>query len=436
MASCKYRLRTNNEMNAIFYRFKHSNKFDIELSIGISVPKGRWSKAKSEVLDTTLVDFAAINVKLAEFEANLKKEYQDYKLTDGTVIITKKWLAERINDSFLTESKDDAINKKFYLINFIDAYVAESGTRITKKGVPVNARTIQHYKTTKQKISSYEEYIGRKVTLKGITLQFHTSFIQYLTNQQLLGLNTIGNYIDDIKLFCKNANLKGYKVTNEYLHKDFYTPSNKAIDIYLNEQEINTIFNSTFSQEYLSNAKDWFIIGLRTGFRISDFLELTEENLVDGFIEKDTVKTGFPVIIPLHDQVASILQKRNGDFPRKISDQKFNEYIKIIAKDAGLTTLTQGARMKKIEVTGENGEKRIISRKTIGKYPKHELVTSHICRRSFATNLYGKIETLTIMKITGHQTEQQFLRYIKITTREYAEKLKAHWLATVKLEPK
>jgi hypothetical protein len=31
------------------------------------------------------------------------------------------------------------------------------------------------------------------------------------------------------------------------------------------------------------------------------------------------------------------------------------------------------------------------------------------------------------MKITGHKTEAQFLSYIKITPKEYAEKLKAYW---------
>ena len=44
-----------------------------------------------------------------------------------------------------------------------------------------------------------------------------------------------------------------------------------------------------------------------------------------------------------------------------------------------------------------------------------------------ATNHYGKLDTLTIMKITGHKTESQFLKYIKITPREYALKLKKYW---------
>lgn len=423
-------------MNAIYCRFKQGGKFDIELSTRITVPKGRWSIAKEQVLDTDLVEFAVVNIKLAEFKASLKKEYENSKVSDETTIINSRWLREKMHFFFNTESKDDSTNEKIFLTSFIDAYIEEAFARVTKKGTPINSRTIQHYKTTKTKISNYEEHTGEKVKLQNITIQFHHSFIKFLEIQQRLGSNTIGNYIDDIKLFCKNAHLKEYKISKDYQNKDFYTPSNETVDVYLNEHEINTIFNTTFTQDYLSNAKDWFIIGLRTGFRISDFLELTEENLIDGFIEKDTVKTGFPVIIPLHDQVLSILEKKNGDFPRKISDQNFNKYIKEVAKESGLTTTVQGARMTKIEITDKNGKKKTISRKVVGKYPKYELVTSHICRRSFATNLYGKIETLTIMKITGHQTEQQFLRYIKITPREYAEKLKAHWLATVKQEVK
>jgi len=47
-----------------------------------------------------------------------------------------------------------------------------------------------------------------------------------------------------------------------------------------------------------------------------------------------------------------------------------------------------------------------------GKYPKHELMRTHDLRRSFATNLYGKIPTVVIMAITGHGTEQMLLKYI------------------------
>ena len=217
---------------------------------------------------------------------------------------------------------------------------------------------------------------------------------------------------------------------NDYRLSEFYIPSNKTRDIYLNEEEINKIYDGKFEFDYLDNARDWFIIGLRTGFRVSDFLELSTNNIKDGYIEKTTKKTEFPVIIPLHNQVKEILKKRNGEFPRKITDQRFNDFIKKVSKEVGIKKIVEGSKMTEISVKDENEKEKIIHRKKFGKYPKYELVSSHVCRRSFATNLYGKIDTLTIMKITGHKTEKQFLEYIKITPKEYAEKLKDFWKKT------
>jgi integrase len=117
----------------------------------------------------------------------------------------------------------------------------------------------------------------------------------------------------------------------------------------------------------------------------------------------------------LHPQVKAILEKRAG-FPRSISDQKFNVHVKELCLVAKFTELIHGSKINK---ETKRKEEKI--------YPKWELVTSHICRRSFATNLYGKLDNLTIMAITGHQTETQFLKYIKITNTEKADKLKEYW---------
>lgn len=51
-------------------------------------------------------------------------------------------------------------------------------------------------------------------------------------------------------------------------------------------------------------------------------------------------------------------------------------------------------------------------------------VTAHTARRSFATNQYKRdFPTLMIMRITGHQTEKEFLTYIKVTEDENAERM-------------
>lgn len=424
MATGKFRVKTNNEWNTIYYRFKHSKEFDIEISTGLKVPNKRWSEAKSEVLPTKDFDSEKINTTIKDLDRFVIGEYNK-DLKDG-VVFNSKWLKEKLKMFLNRETKNHLIDNTVFLTNYIDKFIEEAKTKKTRNNTVIKPRTIKHYNTTLNKIKSFEEFNNTKLKIKDIDIKFHSNFIDFLEKQQKLNPNTIGGYIDDVKLIINNADKKGIEINKDVKLSEFYTPSNKTKDIYLNEEEINKIFNHTFELDYLDNARDWFIIGLRTGLRISDFLKLTKKNIVDGFIEKNTIKTDFPVIIPIHEQVQFILDKRNGKFPREISDQKFNDYIKKVCEEVKINEVVEGAKMDEFTVT-KNGKKETIYRKKTGKYKKYELVTSHICRRSFATNLYGKIDTLTIMKITGHATESQFLSYIKITPKEYAKKLKEYW---------
>ena len=46
----------------------------------------------------------------------------------------------------------------------------------------------------------------------------------------------------------------------------------------------------------------------------------------------------------------------------------------------------------------------------------------HTARRSFATNMYKRrFPTVSIMQLTGHTTEHNFLKYIKVTKEENAQ---------------
>ncbi|MFQ8804876.1 MAG: hypothetical protein ACLR8Y_06890 [Alistipes indistinctus] len=55
------------------------------------------------------------------------------------------------------------------------------------------------------------------------------------------------------------------------------------------------------------------------------------------------------------------------------------------------------------------------------------MVKTHTARRSGATNMYlAGIPTIAIMKITGHKTEKEFMKYIKITEEESAMELMNH----------
>ena len=129
------------------------------------------------------------------------------------------------------------------------------------------------------------------------------------------------------------------------------------------------------------------------------------------FTQKKTSKV---MKIPLSSKVIAILDKGNGEFPRAISHQRYNDYIKEVCKETGINEEVEGS--KKVET--ESGSKKY--RNETGIYPKYKLVSSHIGRRSFATNYYGKMPTSFIKDITGHSTEKMLLAYIGKSETETA----------------
>tara|TARA_B110000240_G_scaffold47153_1_gene53421 strand:+ start:572 stop:988 length:417 start_codon:yes stop_codon:yes gene_type:complete len=89
------------------------------------------------------------------------------------------------------------------------------------------------------------------------------------------------------------------------------------------------------------------------------------------------------------------------EFLRRVSQVVFNKQIKALCRMAGIEDLVSEFK--------NNPKTR---RKEIVNAPKYEFVTSHIMRRSFASNYYGKIETPLLMNITRHSKESTFLTYI------------------------
>ena len=122
-------------------------------------------------------------------------------------------------------------------------------------------------------------------------------------------------------------------------------------------------------------------------------------------------KTGKSVIIPFLDEAREIVTNNNGEFPRAISHQKYNDYLKELCKLAGINKKIKGSiteRISSLKKKTRNDYRRIK-----GTFEKWELVSSHIGRRSFATNFYGKVPTSVLIGITAHSTEQLFLIYIR-----------------------
>ena len=99
-----------------------------------------------------------------------------------------------------------------------------------------------------------------------------------------------------------------------------------------------------------------------------------------------------------------------------------NEYWKLRVEIPRKTPFNLEA-YDEIIITQKRGSERVET-----TYKKFELIASHTCRRSFCTNEYLKgTPALFIMKISGHRTERNFLKYIKVDEQVAAQKMLEFW---------
>jgi len=101
-------------------------------------------------------------------------------------------------------------------------------------------------------------------------------------------------------------------------------------------------------------------------------------------------------------------------FPKSPCNQVFNKTLKKIAE--------------KIPSLNQDYEKKLIKGHKVErvKLKKYDMVVTHSARRSYCTNMYLRgVPIPTIMAISGHKTEENFLKYIKADNRKHAEILKA-----------
>lgn len=392
----------------------------------LELPVKYWNQAAPKLRDkirdrTEFLERDTYKDLIENLDKHIRSEYLCLKWEPDS-----QWLQGESDKYFRPEQKPEPEpeQKTGTLFKFIDEYVQTSKTRINHgSGKFISESTIKKYGTCYNLLKSFSG--ERSLNFEDIDQQFYDNFVRYLTTVKKHTTNTVGKQIAILKGFMNEAAERKLHTNTAHKSRKFKILSENVDSIYLNETELNTLFEYDFRTDpdlkdvtvrKLERVRDLFLIGAWTGCRFGDFTTIRPENIKDGFIYVEQEKTGNRVKIPLHPVVSAILTRYDGKLPRAISNQKFNDYIKDVAKAAGLAT------PETISYTKAGA--RVTETK-----PKHELISSHTARRSFATNLYkSKFPTIGIMKLTGHTTEKSFLKYIKVTPDEHAEMLQKHWL--------
>ncbi|CAM4182170.1 phage integrase SAM-like domain-containing protein [Zobellia nedashkovskayae] len=350
-----------------------------------------------------------IDVELNKIENHILNAFRNAEVMKVTT--NTKWLKETLERYYNPPELNNSIPND--LMDFFDYY-------LEKKGASMSAQRKKNTNVTKHKLEKFQNEIGKHFKLNEINENFLNQFtaysdrLKYAPNTQQIDLSLV-------KTICRYA--KYLEVEIHPQMDSLKIPGDKPSHIFLNESEIRAITNLTISQEYLDNARDWLVISCYLGQRVSDFMRFDSSmiRIESGkrLIEFKQQKTKKFMTIPLSKEVQKILNKRNGNFPRAISAPKFNNYIKEICRRAEINEICKGK--KRISISPEGIKpKREDYRDVKGEFEKWELVSSHIGRRSFATNFYGKIPTTFLINITGHSSEKMFLNYIKKSNKDLA----------------
>lgn len=392
----------------LLFRFDETD-FVFGANTKLKVSKEYWSKqhnkkTKDAELRTKQVE---VNNELNKIENHILTLFETVNANE----VSKEWLGTQLDHYY----NPPLINKDIPrgLTKYFDYY-------LDYRKHELKNTSVQKFTVIKHKLEEIQILRKKAILIKDVNDSFKKEFIDYYKNNNY-AQNTIQRELTFIKTVCRHARFMGLETSPQL--DGLRIDKAKVEKIYLNFDELAKLENIEKDKltDSLTNARDWLIISCYTGQRVSDFMRFNEsqirvengKNLIE-FTQKKTDKV---MTVPLHSKVLEILAKRKGKFPYAISDQKYNEFIKVVCGIAKITQMVNGSKQK------ETAPKSGIFRKVTGPYKKSELVTSHIGRRSFATNFYGIIPTSLLISATGHSTEVMFLNYIGKTDTQKAKQL-------------
>ncbi len=256
-------------------------------------------------------------------------------------------------------------------------------------------------------VLTFWKTFDKKLTFENInsnTLKAFERFLKYDKKGNIIRSdNTIHAVMNISRAVWNHALLKfdEQKKPLHYPFKAYEIPSEvygKPISLTIEERD--RIYNAKIENKRLDQIRDIFVFQCLTGMRVGDMCRLTRDSIRDGklyYIARKT-KEGLPDTreINLSEKALAILKKyENVYFPNNmplpfISDQKYNDYLKELAKLDTIKLDRVETRMNKR--TRETENVKIC-----------DIISSHMARRTTGSTLFSKeVNTDTIAYILGH----------------------------------
>jgi site-specific recombinase XerD len=376
--------------NSISGRIKKSENYDLKNVI---------LRQKEIELEKIVLELLVKNEEPTLY--NVKKKYYESSSIPGDLFIQQK-------------SKLKIVERQFFkdFDKFIEA----------KKLEQIGKETIKTYKTTITKLKEFQDEKKYLVDYNSINKDFYNKFLLYLYGKKLLN-NTIDKHIKNLKLFMKYELAQG--THTNLLYQNFKRTRTKTDFVILEIPELKKLYQHKFTDKIYDKIRDFFLLGCSTGLRFSDLNKLNSGNFVlnqdpfhntisqhptESYINIYTNKTGETLKLPLNNFIIEFIYKykvAEGEFKGlKMTNQKFNELIKLVCQEAKIDSAKQIVKKMGTETK-------------VYSDLKYKFVSSHTMRRSFISLLAHYTNPTNIQMVSGHKDIKVLTDYIKKTDKDF-----------------
>lgn len=382
-------------LGKIILKFTGENTTGFLIPTPLRIENDQWDADKQRPKNIYLKNCKKLNAKLDRLRIALAAYLK--QLESQKAVCTPEALARRIKKC----CKKQAFYPKGSLLHYMQLYI---GSRLHL----ISNATYKRYMVFLRLLERFEGFSMQPLFLDKVNGGFVKDFLLFGEKEQY-SQSTVYRTVNFGRTILNFLEKRGIRTFAYELELPKQRTAKKSF-VTFNETELAAIRKTELPEE-LEPARDWLVISSYTGQRVSDFLRF-DDQMVETIDAKKYLsfvqqKTGKRILLPLHPVVLDVLKNNNDRFPAKIPIQKYNKQIKEVARLAGINNPVTVRKRRGFRVF-------------LQTIPKWEAVSSHIGRRSFATNFYGRIPTDLLMEATGHGTEEMFLRYIETANNDRA----------------
>ena len=408
MASINFDYRSKKPSGKVTMRLRHHITFEdgkrknyqIEIKVDVIVDRDEFKAGR----------IAKINKReLEDIEEYVLNAFRSKK--ERYFKPTKQWLQNTYNDF-----NNQTTSSSHLLLGWIDKFIKYQIFNKRSKN------TIQNIGTLKNKVKDFDSTLE----MHELDIQKLDEFYSFLIIERKHMESTAKKIMSELKNVGRYAKIRGADIDSSFF--DYKNPKktnsqkgkSELKPIVLSQEEIDAIYNLKLTTPHLVNVRKWIILAIYTAQRGGDVMKyIVKKNFIEKegklFIDFTQDKTGnYMEMMPALKRVKEIY--RSGDMPHPISLDRFNEYLKKVCKLAGIDNIIE--HYKKVDMVIDG---KTVQRKELVKAEKCEFLSSHGFRRTFCTLYYGKMPNEEIMKMSGHKTEKEFLKYIGKKDVDYSK---------------